>query len=57
MDWQEVERTGGKVVTYATFKLRLVERDSDLDLLAVVARHMRREDFFADLYHHLAKKS
>ena len=46
-------RTGGKVVNYGSFKLR----DSDLDLQAVVARHMRREDFFADLYHHLAKKS
>ena len=25
--------------------------------LAVVPRHVSREDFFADFYHHLAKKS
>ena len=56
MDWQEVERTGGKVVTYGSFKLGGGERDSDLDLLAVVPRHVSREDFFADFYHHLAKK-
>ena len=57
MDWQQVERAGGKVVTYGSFKLGVVEKDSDLDLLAVVPRHVSREDFFADFYHHLAKKS
>ena len=57
MDWQEVEKTGGKVVTYGSFKLGVVERDSDLDLLAVMPRHVSREDFFVDFYHHLAKKT
>ena len=57
MDWQEVQRTGGKAVTYGSFKLGLGERGFDLDLLAVVPRHVSREDFFADFYHHLAKKS
>ena len=57
MDWQEVERTGGKVVTYGSFKLGVVERDSDLDLLAVVPKHISREDFFASFYQHLAKKT
>ena len=57
MDWQQVERTGGKVVTYGSFKLGVVERDSDLDLLAVVPRHVTREDFFTNFYHHLAKKN
>ena len=52
-----MERTGGKVVTYGSFKLGVVERDSDLDLLAVVPRHVTREDFFTNFYHHLAKKN
>ena len=56
MDWQEVQRTGGKAVTYSSFKLGLGERGFDLDLLAVVPRHVSREDFFEDFYHHLAKK-
>jgi len=53
---KKFQGTGGKAVTYSSFKLGLGERGFDLDLLAVVPRHVSREDFFADFYHHLAKK-
>ena len=56
MDWRQVERVGGKVVTYGSFKLEVVEKDSDMDLLAVVPKHVSREDFFEDFYISLAKK-
>ena len=57
MGWAKVEQGGGKIVTYGSFKLGVVDRDSDLDLLAVVPKHINREDFFADFYIHLFKKT
>ena len=52
-----VERVGGKVVTYGSFKLGVVDKDSDLDLLAVVPRFVNREEFFEDFYSNLARRS
>ena len=52
-----IERAGGKVVTYGSFKLGVVDKDSDLDLLAVVPRFVNREEFFDDFYGNLARRS
>ena len=52
-----VERVGGKVVTYGSFKLGVVDKDSDLDLLAVVPRFVNRDEFFEDFYSSVARRS
>ena len=57
LNWTQVEKLGGKVVTYGSFRLGVVDRDSDLDLLAVVPRHVTRDDFFQEFYMHLAKRA
>ena len=56
MAWPQVEQVGGKVVSYGSYKLGVVDKESDLDLLCVVPKHVTREDFFSQLYDHLNKK-
>jgi len=56
MNWNQVEQVGGKVVCYGSFKLLVVDKESDLDLLCVVPKHVTREAFFKSLYELLMKK-
>merc|ERR1719508_422184 len=56
MNWSQVEQVGGKVVSYGSYKLQVVDKESDLDLLCVVPKHVTREDFFENLYEQLAKR-
>jgi len=56
MKWNKVEQVGGKVVSYGSYKLQVVDKESDLDLLCAVPKHVAREDFFKNLYEQLAKK-
>merc|ERR1712142_923039 len=39
-----------------SFKLSVVDKESDMDLLCVVPKHVTRESFFTTLYEHLSKK-
>ena len=48
---------GGKVVSYGSYKLEVVDKESDLDLLCVVPKHVSRDDFFCNLYSQLNKKA
>ena len=54
MHWNQVEKVGGKVVCYGSFKLEVVDKESDLDLLCVVPKHVTREAFFKTLYQQLS---
>jgi len=56
MTWNQVEQAGGKVVCYGSFRLCVVDNDSDLDLLCVIPRHVTSEAFFSRLYEQLRKK-
>ena len=56
MNWNQVEQVGGKVVSYGSYKLLVVDKESDLDLLCVVPKHVTREDFFKNFYDLLIKK-
>ena len=56
MPWTQVEQVGGKVVSYGSYKLGVVDKESDLDLLCVVPKHVTREDFFNNLFDLLRKK-
>jgi len=56
MHWNQVEKVGGKVVCYGSFKLEVVDKESDLDLLCIVPKHVTREAFFKTLYQQLEKK-
>ena len=56
MPWTQVEQVGGKVVSYGSYKLGVVDKETDLDLLCVVPQHVTREDFFNNLYELLRKK-
>jgi len=56
MNWNQVEKVGGKVVCYGSFKLLVVDKESDLDLLCVVPKHVTREAFFKTLFELLVKK-
>lgn len=56
MNWKQVELVGGRVVCYGSFKLSVVDKESDMDLLCVVPKHVTRESFFTTLYEHLSKK-
>ena len=56
MTWSHVEQLGGKVVSYGSYKLSVVDKESDLDLLVVVPKQVSREDFFRSLFDQLAKK-
>ena len=49
-------KVGGKVVSYGSYKLSVVDKESDLDLLCVVPKHISRDDFFISLYEQLHKK-
>ena len=52
----QVEQVGGKVGSFGSYKLGVVDKESDLDLLCVVPKHVTREDFFNNLYELLRKK-
>ena len=56
MTWSQVEQLGGKVVSYGSYKLSVVDKESDLDLLVVVPKQVSREDFFRNLFDQLTKK-
>jgi len=56
MPWSHVEQVGGKVVSYGSYKLSVVDKESDLDLLCVVPKHISRDNFFISLYEQLLKK-
>jgi len=56
MPWTQVEQVGGKVVSFGSYKLGVVDKESDLDLLCVVPKHVTRADFFNNLYDLLRKK-
>jgi len=56
MNWKRVEQVGGKVVCFGSFKLSVVDKESDMDLLCIVPKHVTRESFFKTLYDHLGKK-
>merc|ERR1719369_62253 len=53
---QNVEKLGGKVVTYGSSKLGVVDRESDLDLLCVVPHCVTREHFFDNFYELLSRQ-
>ena len=54
--WSLLEQVGGKVVSFGSFKLSVVDKESDLDLLCVVPKHVTRDQFFTTLYDLLLKK-
>ena len=54
--WSQLEQVGGKVVSYGSFKLSVVDKESDLDLLCVVPKLVTRDQFFSTLYDLLLKK-
>jgi len=56
MNWKRVEQVGGKVVCFGSFKLSVVDKESDMDLLCVVPKHVTRDSFFTTLFDHLGKK-
>ena len=55
--YSQLELVGGKVVSYGSYKLEVVDKESDLDLLCVVPKHVSRDDFFCNLYSQLNKKA
>ena len=56
ISWSHLEQIGGKVVSFGSFKLSVVDRESDLDLLCVLPKLISRENFFSSLYDQLLKK-
>ena len=56
ISWSLLEQIGGKVVSFGSFKLSVVDRESDLDLLCVLPKVISRENFFSSLYDQLLKK-
>ena len=56
ISWSLLEQIGGKVVSFGSFKLSVVDRESDLDLLCVLPKLISRENFFTTLYEQLLKK-
>ena len=45
-----------RLVCFGSFKLSVIDCESDLDLLCVVPRHVTRTSFFTSLYHRLQNK-
>ena len=56
ISWALLEQIGGKVVSFGSFKLSVVDRESDLDLLCVLPKLISRDNFFTTLYEQLLKK-
>ena len=56
ISWSLLEEIGGKVVSFGSFKLSVVDRESDLDLLCVLPKLISRENFFSTLFDQLLKK-
>ena len=50
------EEVGGRVVSYGSYKLEVIDAQSDLDLLCVVPRQVSRESFFGRFYNSLKAK-
>ncbi|KAI8886806.1 Poly(A) polymerase [Backusella circina FSU 941] len=47
----QAERSGGKVLTYGSYRLGVHGRDSDIDTLCIFPSHVRRTDFFTTMLH------
>ena len=50
------EGTQARLVCFGSYKLSVIDCESDLDLLCVVPSHVTRTSFFTSLYHRLQNK-
>lgn len=50
------EAVGGRVVSYGSYRLEVIDHQSDLDLLCVVPRQVSRKSFFGRFYNSLKAK-
>jgi poly(A) polymerase len=48
-DEATIENSGGKVFTFGSYRLGVHAPGTDIDVLCVAPRHVRREDFFGSL--------
>ena len=53
---REETQAMGRLVCYGSYKLSVIDCESDLDLLCVVPSHVTRTSFFTSLYHRLQNK-
>ena len=45
-DQETIEKSGGKIFTFGSFRLGVNSPNSDIDLLCVVPRHIKRTEHF-----------
>ncbi len=50
MHWQDIDKIGGRIVTYGSYMLGISHQGADIDALCIAPQHVSRYDYFRSFY-------
>lgn len=54
MHWQDMDKIGGRIVTYGSYMLGISHQGADIDALCIAPHHVTRSEYFKSFYSLLA---